>query len=240
MVKIILVILFTACFGISGLVNTTEIEEILQKPEAEIDLGYVCLLLSKDAFPDIDINQGIKLFDNMAKVVSAFVGASRDTAPLFYKRIGALNTYLYRPGPWNAKPKGGYSVYSYDDDNIEHIDMKSLFIPYMLFENKGTCSTMPTLWYIIAERLKWPVHAVRGPGHIWVKYVGIALGNIEATAKGGFIPDTQYIKDMKIGTEAIKNGVYMRPLSKKNFISTLLVNNAFYSSSVLKGHSKSY
>jgi len=170
----------------------------------------------------------------MAKDVSTIVRMSKDTTPLPYKRIGALNTFLYRQGPWNATGKGDNVVFSYDDENIEHINPKSLFIPYMIFEHKGTCSTMPTLWYIVADRLKWPVNAVRGPGHIWVKYRGVDQGNIEATSNGGFIPDTQYMKDLNIGKTAISNGTYMRPLSKKHFLSTMLVNNAFYSGTVLR------
>jgi len=87
---------------------------------------------------------------------------------------------------------------------------------------------MPTLWYIIEDRLKWPLNIVRLPGHMFVKYKGAQLENIEATAKGCFIPDTQYIKDMQVSETALKNQTYMKPLSKKEFISTMLVNNAYY------------
>ena len=217
-----------------AIASPDEIEKLLQKPEKEIDVGYACLLLSKDAFPDVDIKQGLQLFDNMAKDVQQIITYSKDKVPLAYKRIGGLNTFLYRAGPWNAIGPGKNMVFSYDDANVEHIKPQSLFIPYMIFEHKGTCSTMPTLWYIISDRLGWPVNAVRGPGHIWVKYKGVEQGNIEATAHGGFIPDTQYIKDMKIGKAALKNEVYMKPLSRKEFICTMLVNNAFYCGEVSK------
>lgn len=222
------VIIFILVFTGFGFAQIEDIEKILQKPEKQIDVGYACLVLSKDAFPDIDIKQGMQLFDNMAKGVEKIIEYSKDKTKLKYKRIGALNTFLYRPGPWNAIGNNKNMVFSYDDANIEHIKPQSLFIPYMIFEHKGTCSTMPTLWYIIADRLGWPINAVRGPGHIWVRYRGLKQGNIEATSNGGFIPDSQYIKDMGVKKIAIKNGVYLKSLNRKEFLATLLVNNAFY------------
>ena len=129
---------------------------------------------------------------------------------------------------WNQAGPNKNMVFTYDESSVEHVQPKALFVPHMIYEQKGTCSTMPTLWYIIADRLGWPVNVVRGPGHLWVRYKGEKQGNIEATANGGFIPDSQYIKDMQISKEAIRKGVYMKPLTKKEFLATLMVNNAFY------------
>ena len=204
------------------------IDSIANLAEKDIDIGLFCLLLSKDIFPEVDINQGLNLFNNMAKGVNLLLNASNDKMPLPDKRIGSLNTFLFKPGPWNAVSKNRYMVYEYDESSVEKVEPKALFIPYMIFERKGTCSTMPTLWYIIANRLNWPVKIVRLPGHLFVKYKGASLENIEATAKGCFIPDSQYIKDMRVSNKALKNKIYMKPLSKKEFISTLLVNNAYY------------
>jgi len=205
-----------------------EIRKIMEKPEKEIDVGRAVLILSKDAFPEIGIEQGCKLFDNMARGVQAIIDGSKDEVSTAHKRIGALNTFLYRPGPWNQAGPNKNMVFTYDESSVEHVQPKALFVPHMIYEQKGTCSTMPTLWYIIADRLGWPVNVVRGPGHLWVRYKGEKQGNIEATANGGFIPDSQYIKDMQISKEAIRKGVYMKPLTKKEFLATLMVNNAFY------------
>jgi len=204
------------------------IDSILSLPEKDIDIGLVCLLLSKDIFPEVDIQQGLNLFNNMAKGVNLLLNASNDKMPLPDKRIGSLNTFLFKPGPWNAVAKNNYMVFKYDESSVEKVEPKALFIPHLIYERKGTCSTMPTLWYIIADRLNWPVKIVRLPGHLFVKYKGASLENIEATAKGCFIPDSQYIKDMRVSNVALKNNIYMKPLSKKEIISTLLVNNAYF------------
>jgi|AGTN01.1.fsa_nt_gi hypothetical protein len=210
------------------------VEQELIKTEKNIDIGYLCLLLSKDAFPELDIQKTLYLFDGMARNVAIICETSKDKMSLPDKRIGSMNTFLFRPGPWNAFGPKDNMVFSYDEKSDKVMQPKALFIPYMLESKKGTCSTMPTLWYIIADRLGWPINAVRGPGHIWVKYHDIVQGNIEATPNGGYIPDSQYIQDMQISANALKNKIYMQPLSKKQFISTMLVNNAYYSMNVLK------
>lgn len=211
-----------------------EIEKLLEKPEKDIDIGYACLLLSKDAFPDLDIQRMLSLFDGMARNVQIIYETSKDQSTVSDKRIGSLNTFLYRPGPWNAFGPHGNMVFKYDEESETFANPQALFLVFMLRTKRGTCSTMPALWYIIADRLGWPVNSVRGPGHIWIKYRGITQGNIETTGQGGFIPDSQYIKDMRISSVALLNGTYMRPLHKKQFISTLLVNNAYYSIKVKK------
>ncbi|MBN2603293.1 MAG: hypothetical protein JXA91_04085 [Candidatus Thermoplasmatota archaeon] len=205
-----------------------EIKKILELPEKDIDVGRAALILSKDAFPDIDIEYCLKFFDNMAMGVNAVVKASIDKVSIEDKRIGSMNTFLYRAGPWNRAGKDRNMVFTYDEKSVEDMEPKALFIPNMLLTHKGTCATMPVLWYILADRLKWDVNIVRLPGHLFVRYNGAKLANIEATANGGFIPDSQYIKDMRVPNKAIAQGVYMKSLSKKQFISTLMVNNAFY------------
>jgi len=49
MKKFELIILIITSIATSGMANPEDIEKILQKPEAEIDVGFACLLLSYDA-----------------------------------------------------------------------------------------------------------------------------------------------------------------------------------------------
>jgi regulator of sirC expression with transglutaminase-like and TPR domain len=220
------------CIGWSRAAPVDEIRSLLEQPEEQVDIGQAVLILSKDAFPDVDIGQGTRLFDGMARAVQKIVASSQDTTPLPVKRIGTVNTFLFRQGPWNQTGPDRHTVFQYDEASVDTVNPKALFVPHTIYECKGTCSTLPTLWYVIADRLGWPVSIVRGPGHLFVKYRGEVFGNIEATANGGFIPDSQHTNDMRIGSEALRLGTYMRPLSRKEFVSTLLVNNAYYSATV--------
>jgi hypothetical protein len=206
----------------------SSVKRELEKPEKQIDVGYLSLLLSMDAFPEVDIKRTLLIFDAMAKNVRIICESSKDKMDLADKCIASLNTFLYRPGSWNTFGPKDHMVFSYDLNSDDDMQPKALFLPSMLQTKQGTCSTMPTLWYIIADRLGWPVNAVRGPGHIWVKYRGVIQDNIEATSNGGFFPDSQYIRDMQVSKIALQNGIYFKLLSKKQFISTLLVNNSYY------------
>jgi hypothetical protein len=86
------------------------------------------------------------------------------------------------------------------------------------------------LHLVLADRLGWPIQAVRSPKHFFIRYMDESLNekNIEATCGGAFIPDQRYILDVDIPEKAIKNGVYMRALSKKEYIASLLLSNARY------------
>jgi len=226
---LILLILITTIFS-----TPDEIAEYLKLPEDSIDFGRAALILSKDAFPDIDPDVGAGFFDYVADRVSQFLAMANpaDTQSLEVKRIGSLNTFLYREGGWNRVKENDYVTYEYDLEFEQGEKWEALFLPSMIYERKGTCATMPVFWYIIADRLDWPVNLVVIPGHIFVKYDDFEYGNIDATVQGGYIPDSRFITDAQIPERAIEQGAYLRPLSKKEAISALIVNNAFYAITV--------
>jgi hypothetical protein len=212
--------------------SSQEIENILNQPEDKIDIGYAFLVLSKDA--NYDIKSGMKPFDIMTKRMNQFLGMVKEDAHILDNRIRAMNTFLFREGPWNNAGNGKFIVYEYDLASIDTVKPEALFLVHALTALKGTCSSLPMFGAVIADKLGWPVKAVRMPGHIFLRYEGAKHENIDPSAYGGFVPDSQYIKDFKVSTAAIKNCVYMRSLSKMEFISTMLVNNVFYSMQVQK------
>jgi hypothetical protein len=61
-------------------------------------------------------------------------------------------------------------------------------------------------------------------------FVGICPGfqnsNIEPTCGGCYISDNQYVAMGKIPRRAIRNGVYLRALSSREYIATLMSNHA--------------
>ena len=87
---------------------------------------------------------------------------------------------------------------------------------------------MPMLHLVLADKLGWPIQAVRSPKHFFARYMDESLSdkNIEATCGGRFISDQRYITDVEIPEKATKNGVYLRTLSKKEYIVSLLLSNA--------------
>lgn len=220
----LLVLLFL--FSTTGFAQTTysgqTIEDILALPEAEIDLGIACLVLAKESDPETNIPFFLYTFDCLADRFHHFFGKYNDPE----NRVRALNSYLYQPGIWNDS-----LTFSYDDNDLHVTQPKNKFITGYLTSRKGSCITMPMLYLILSERLGFPIYPVRSAKHFFLRYIPDKSTfnfqeNIETTNGGSYISDRQYVIDAGIPQKAIENGVYLRTLSKKEYLATLLSINA--------------
>lgn len=83
------------------------------------------------------------------------------------------------------------------------------------------------LWLVLADRLGWPVHAVMSTKHYFLRYEDDRLSekNIDPTAWGGYVPDENYKADGLIPDRAVENGVYLRSLSRREYLASLLSNH---------------
>ena len=198
------------------------IEDILKLPEKEINVGIASIVLAKEFYPNLNVPFFLQTIDYLADRFNYYFG--KYTTP--DDRIGALNTYLYKPGFWNDS-----ITFSYDDEDLQVTKLDNKFINGYIANKKGSCITMPMLYLILAEKLNFPIHPVRSPKHFFLRYIPEKTDkkfkqNIETTNGGGFISDKQYKEDVLIPEKAVKNGVYLRTLSKKEYIASLLLINA--------------
>lgn len=198
------------------------IEEILKLPDKEINLGIATLVLAKEFYPNINIDYFLQIIDYMAERFNYYFGHYKDADD----RIAALNTYLYKKGYWNDN-----IIFIYDDRDLQVTKLENKFINGYLATKKGSCITMPMLYVILGERLHYPIRPVRSAKHFFVRYEPEEIRidfkqNIESTNGGGYISDKQYQEDVFIPDKAIRNGVYLRTLSKKEYLASLLLINA--------------
>ncbi len=198
------------------------IEDILKLPENQINLLQASLVLAKDFYPNLKEESFVYVIDYLANRFQYYFG--KYTEP--EDRIRAMNTYLYRKGYWNDSV-----VFCYDDDDLHASKLDNKFINGYLASKKGSCITMPMLYMLLGEKLGYPIAAVRSPKHFFVRYIADPKdskfkANIEATNGGGYMSDKRYKSDVLIPDKAIKNGVYLRTLSKKEYIASLLLDNA--------------
>ncbi len=198
------------------------IEKILQLPEEEIDIGVASLVMAKEFYPDMDIDYFLNSFDSLVNGFHKFFGEYTDPD----QRIRALNSFLYKPGAWN---KG--RIFSYDNEDLEAKKLDNCFINGYILTKKGSCITMPLLHVILGEKLDWPIYPVLAPKHFFVRYIPEKpipgfQENIDATVGGGYVPDERYQTDFQIPEKAIENGVYLRTLTKKECLASLLLINA--------------
>lgn len=174
--------------------------------------------MAKDAYPNLNIQFFDHAIDFMAQRIEDL---NQDrTDPL--TRISLLNSYFFRPGWWNDS-----ITFTYDLDDLEATKTDNQFLNGFIATKKGSCVTMSMLYLVLADRLGWPIKPVRSPKHVYCRYIqkGFKENNIEATCGGGYLSDNDYIKQVGIPKKAIKKGVYLRTLSKNEYIATLLQNN---------------
>jgi regulator of sirC expression with transglutaminase-like and TPR domain len=224
MIKIVLLIfvLLSSTVFAQQKKSAMTIEQILALPEKEIDIGLADLILAKEFYPDLKVELYLFTFDYMASRYRHFFGHITDPD----ERIRALNTYLYKRGSWNDSIS-----FCYDDDDLNVAKLSNKFINGYISTKKGSCITLPMMYLILAERLGFPIYPSRLPYHFFVRYIPEdAISNfeenIEATNGGSYVSDTEYAQNFLLPERSIINGVYLRTLTKKQYIASLLLINA--------------
>ena len=194
--------------------NYNKILKVTSKRKS--NAAKVSLLMSKEAFPDININNYSRKIKKMVREIKKKGNKKKD--PLY--KIGIINDYLY-------KNQG----FKYDFKDMNARNTKNQFITGYLDSKEGSCITMPLLYYIIGKELNLPLYWVKAPDHFFVRYKnddGTYI-NIETTSGGKIAPDESYIKDFEISQNEIKKGIYLKSLNEDECIGDLLcVLGAYY------------
>lgn len=188
---------------------------ILERPETEIDLAEVKLVIDQMIDDQVDVSDGLAQLDTMAKAIAAELPdkASSDA------KLTALRTYLYQPGSWNDQ-----RPFQYDFEDPFGYKIENKLLTTYLRTRKGNCVSMPILFVLLGQKLGIDVTAAAAPEHVLVKYKnddGNIL-NLEATDGAGVTSDSSYQRQIPMTRDAIANGVYLRPLSKKETIVLMM------------------
>jgi hypothetical protein len=197
------------------------IQDIIDLPEDSIDIGLAALVLAKEVYPKVQVNEFLYILNYMAGKYTYLIQKETDPDRL----IGLLNTFVYRPGWWND-----HLAFSYDSTDVDGSKMPNRFLNKYLSSRKGTCYTMPMLYVALGERAGVPIYPVHAPNHTFVRFVkkDYLEQNIEVTSGGGYVPDKKYIEDFAIPKEALQSGAYLRTLTKKEYLAELIENNALW------------
>lgn len=180
-------------------------------PEEKIDPAYAVLRFEKELWPDLNVKTYLNKIEVITKDAKTFIGETKNPE----ERIRALNTFFYKL----------YGFRYHDDiDKILSGDYQPGSLSALLDTKKGTCFSLPLLYLAIAQRLGWPVRAVHAPRHMFVRYVdpNLKQQNIETTGYGGFSSDQDYIRDFKISPTALKEGVYLKTLTNRELLGTII------------------
>ena len=129
--------------------------QLVQGPEAAIDLAQVALLIAKEEYPDLDVAVYLARLDAMGEEVQRLAGGSPDP----HRLIAALNEHLLQQLGFRGNPEN-YS------------DPKNSFLNEVLDRRTGIPITLSVVYLEVARRIGFPLHGVGMPGHFLVKYEG--------------------------------------------------------------------
>ncbi|HJR73060.1 MAG TPA: transglutaminase family protein [Luteimonas sp.] len=192
------------------------VRKLLSIPEGEIDFAQAKIAIDHLIDPSIDSAATLRQIDTWAaKVEVRFPSGATQR-----RKLDLLISTLYEPGPWND-----FRPFSYDLDDPLGQKMSNKLVSNYLASRKGQCVSMPILFAILGQKLGLPVTLATAPSHILVKYADVESGqwlNIEATA-GGFKHDSSYERETHISPLAIKNRIYLRPLSKRESVAVMAI-----------------
>lgn len=186
-------------------------EEYLRLPENQISIAKGTLIITKEYYPNLDINNYLSQIDAIAKELNISLQDTNDP----YRIIEIVNNYLFTI-------KG----YRFNNDSIESFEGTSLNT--VLDNTSGTCNGLSCLYLSVAERLELPIYAVlASPSHVFVRYENRDFKlNIETTAKGKIVNDKFYIENFNLTPETIKKHIFLKSLTHKEYLSGVLVSRA--------------
>lgn len=214
-------ILLILIFGTSIIVAQSKIKNIhdlINEKEENINVGLWALIIAKEFDNTVDIPEYLNKLDEMATEIKRMLaGRERDM-----DKFLAVKMFLYEPGEWN-----NYSPFSYDlKDPLGNILEHQLLSNY-IDSRKGNCVSMPTLFLALLERVdrSIPFVGVKAPLHLFCRLRDRQTNdvwNIETTNGGNPARNQWYIDKMKIGQTALDNKIYLKDLTKKEYIAELI------------------
>ncbi|MCC5922104.1 MAG: hypothetical protein LAT68_17215 [Cyclobacteriaceae bacterium] len=142
-----------------------------------------------------------------------------------YKTAGNWAIFSYMT---DSLPINNFQPYTYDfDDFMGEKDWTSMFVTKLMKTKSGNCHSMPYYYKILAKEIGAEAYLALAPNHIYIKHKDEngQWTNLELT-NGGFPRDQWIIKQMAISVEAIKNEIYMTPLSETENIAMCLFDLA--------------
>lgn len=199
-------------------VNNQTLWDLPTIPEQDINIGYWALVIAKECDSAVDSNNYLHTLDTMVAKINYMVGP-RDGDMV---RFAMTQMYQFEPGDWN-----GGQVFSYDlDDPLGKKPGARLLSTY-LDTHKGNCVSMPTLFLALMERVDStiPFNGVSSPMHLFCRLRDRQDGkiwNVEATNGGHSMREEWVIERFGISQVAIDSGIYMRNLSRREYIAELI------------------
>ncbi len=118
--------------------------------------------------------------------------------------------------------------FRYDfEDYMGEQNWQQMFVVKLLITRSGNCHSLPLLYLILAQQLGIEAHLAFAPNHSFVRHRGQRgeWRNLELTT-GNYITETSILASGFVKVEALRSGIYLKPLTKRELIAQCLVDLA--------------
>ncbi|MBA4387076.1 MAG: hypothetical protein C0404_03785 [Verrucomicrobia bacterium] len=190
-----------------------QLDELLKKPDKEIDVGKAAMIMGKVVDPSVDIEKSLTRLKELADSFPSDVDSIFNTE----HRVEAFMKHLF-------KTRGYGNLGALEPDEMPSGIAGRRWLHRVLENKLGNCTALSTLAVALGNRRGLPIRAVVLPGHVFVR-VEDSSGryNLETTA-AALVPDADYRANFTIGSCK----AYMRQLTAREFIGALLSSHLGY------------
>jgi len=216
---LVLVVAWTASAG-EAQSPTAFVRSILDAPASEMSFARAKIVVDRFAGPSVDEAATLAELDGMVVIVNKMLSTLPPAeAATDMEKMKALRAFIYEPGHWNdQKP------FQYDLADPFGQQSGAQRLTRYLATKKGNCVSMPMLFLALGEKLGLDLTLSTAPLHVFVKFTDRATGktwNLETTSGAGFTRDEHYRKILPKTDEAVRNGIYLKTLSRKEALAVI-------------------
>ncbi|MCP4490946.1 MAG: hypothetical protein GY820_27070 [Gammaproteobacteria bacterium] len=197
------------------------LRQILERDESQLDLARVKLTIDKLIDPSINVEAELSKLNQIVANIKSMLPSEASAMDTMF----AVKKYLYTSGSWNE-----YQAYEYDFNDPLGTNISNKLLSNYMRNKKGNCITMPFLFIIIGDKIGIDVTASIAPLHVLVKFTDSEgkTHNLETTSGANFARDAWYHEQMPMTDQAIENGIYLQPLSRKETVAVMITVLAEY------------
>ncbi len=185
-------------------------QSLLSVDDESLDIAEAALLLAKEEYSEIKIEDYIECVDWYARMIKARIVDGDEPKSI----INTINEFLFDELEFTYVQTG---------------NLEGLYLNKVIDRRKGNCVGLSILYLSIAERLGLPLFGVNVPEHIFVRYDdGEQKINIETGHKGMGLSDSFYISHSieRFDEKSVEHGCYLQNLNTKEVISNILLNRS--------------
>ena len=184
----------------------------------DINIGLWALIIAKEFDETVDVQANLKKLEKMLEEINKMLaGRSKDM-----DKFLAVKMFIYEAGEWN-----NFTPFTYDLNDPLGKNLENQLLSSYLDSRKGNCVSMPTYFLSLMEQVAPETEfvGVKAPLHLFCRLRDKQTGdvyNVETTNGGNPARNQYYIDQMKISDEAVKSGLFLRDLSKKEYLAELM------------------